>query len=217
MLVKRYKRWRPFAVVTQTSEKTRTNICQSSWALLNSRRRRKNSQSPRDSHSFLCVDLAWRREQQMSLLSSWLLPLHLPSCLFPLRVWPWASLQFTPWSSWQTDKHWRRFPEGREDTDQRGRTARMLNNGLQDRSATPTRRTEHSNTDGFRAQTSNKSEKKSVRVEGWSQIAAARPSGRQRHLHHQNFATGTTPVGRTHSAQTGMSLSLLWFQVSFES
>lgn len=43
-------------------------------------------------------------------------------------------------SSWPTNKHWPRSSAGKEDTEQQGRTARLLYNCPHDPSATPTHR-----------------------------------------------------------------------------
>lgn len=106
-----------------------------------------------------------------------------PAFLFVPSLCP--ALGFPPvytMSLWPTNKHWRWFSEGREDADQRGRTARVLNNCLRDPAATPTHHTKQTATRTASHITDFKWEKKKCEVEGWSQITAARQSGRQQHL-----------------------------------
>lgn len=69
-------------------------------------------------------------------------------------------------SSWPTNKHWRRFSEGREDTEQRGRTVRRLNNCSHDLSVTPTHHTAQTATHRQLQILQTSEKKKKCEVEG---------------------------------------------------
>lgn len=101
-------------------------------------------------------------------------------------------------SSWPTNKHWPRSSAGKEDTEQQGRTARLLYNCPHDPSATPTHRASPTAL-LFRDDSCLK------KMSGWSKTTAAGWSSEQR-----NMWTGIQSVLRKRWAVCGALWGDLW-------